>query len=147
MLEEADVKVRLILRGRFNIISPLTTSAECGIIVVGWERRATRRRKSFGSALWAARPPHDIEGGKIMNKHLVEKKAIARHFRAARKRRNIARNPQSARKDVPVFVKSFNPYPHFYRTFKTRWLLLARVDPVHWWAGLLRGLNALLIFS
>lgn len=61
-----------------------------------------------------------------MNKHLTEKKAITRHFRAARKRRNIDHNPQNARKDVPLF----NPYPQFYHTFKTRWLLLAKADPI-----------------
>lgn len=67
-----------------------------------------------------------------MNKYLnTEKKNFSRRLRTSRKNRNITRNPHNPPK-YPVFVKSFNPYPGFYHTFKKRWLLLAKTDSIHW---------------
>lgn len=66
-----------------------------------------------------------------MNKYLnTEKKNFSRRLRATRKIRNINRNPHTPNKPS-VFVKSFNPYPFFYRHFKTRWGMLAKADSIH----------------
>ena len=66
-----------------------------------------------------------------MNKHLTVKKNIHRSYKTARKNRNITRNPLT-HIDIPAFVKPYNRYRVFYRTFKTRWHLLAQVDPIHY---------------
>lgn len=68
-----------------------------------------------------------------MNKHLTVKKNLHRSYKDARKNRSVARSQQFPGKNIPAFIKPFNPYPDFYRTLKTRWGLLAKVDPIHYW--------------